>query len=45
MLSKVTRNALQNAASVAALILTTDRMIAELPQAKSMPAMPGDREV
>ncbi len=31
---KVTRTALQNAASVAALILTTDCMIAEIPQAR-----------
>ncbi len=30
--TKVTRNALQNAASVAALILTTDCLIAEVPQ-------------
>jgi chaperonin GroEL len=40
--TKVTRNALQNAASVAALILTTDCMIAEVPRPTSMPAMPGD---
>jgi chaperonin GroEL len=31
---KVTRTALQNAASVAGLILTTDCMIAEIPKAK-----------
>ena len=30
---KVTRSALQNAASVAGLILTTDCLVAELPQA------------
>src|SRR5581483_7933587 len=30
--TKVTRNALQNAASVAGLILTTDCMVAEIPQ-------------
>jgi chaperonin GroEL len=29
--TKVTRNALQNAASVAGLILTTDCMVAEIP--------------
>ena len=40
--TKVTRNALQNAASVAALILTTDCMIAEIPHPKSMPAMPDE---
>ncbi|HSW13618.1 MAG TPA: chaperonin GroEL [Solimonas sp.] len=38
--AKVTRLALQNAASVAGLLLTTEAMIAELPQ-KSEPAMPG----
>jgi len=37
--TKVARNALQNAASVAALILTTDCLIAELPQPQ--PAAPG----
>ena len=37
--TKVTRTALQNAASVAALILTTDCMVADLPQEeKPMPA-------
>ena len=40
--TKVTRTALQNAASVASLILTTDCMVAELPQeTKPMPAMGG----
>jgi chaperonin GroEL len=38
--TKVTRYALQNAASVAALILTTDAMVAELPK-EEKPAMPG----
>lgn len=38
--AKVTRAALQNAASVAGLMLTTDCMIAELPKADA-PAMPG----
>jgi chaperonin GroEL len=39
---KVTRTALQNAASVAGLILTTDCMIAEIPAPKSpAPAMEG----
>ncbi|PPE75396.1 chaperonin GroEL [Solimonas fluminis] len=37
--AKVTRLALQNAASVAGLLLTTEAMIAELPQ-KAEPAMP-----
>ena len=38
--TKVTRTALQNAASVAGLMLTTDCMIAELPEDKPA-AMPG----
>jgi chaperonin GroEL len=38
--TKVTRYALQNAASVAALILTTDAMVAELPK-EDKPPMPG----
>ena len=39
--AKVTRSALQNAASVASMILTTESMITEVPQEKSaMPAMP-----
>jgi len=37
--TKVTRSALQNAASVAAMVLTTESMITEIPQDK--PAMPG----
>jgi chaperonin GroEL len=40
--TKVTRTALQNAASVSALILTTDAMVAELPKDDKAPAgMPG----
>jgi chaperonin GroEL len=40
--TKVTRSALQNAASVASLMLTTEVMITDLPEEKSeMPAMPG----
>jgi chaperonin GroEL len=38
--TKVTRFALQNAASVAALLITTEAMVAELPKKKE-PAMPG----
>ncbi len=38
--TKVTRTALQNAASVAALMLTTDCMVAEHPE-DNKPAMPG----
>jgi chaperonin GroEL len=39
--TKVTRYALQNAASVAALILTTDAMVAELPKDEKQGGMPG----
>jgi chaperonin GroEL len=40
--TKVTRFALQNAASVAGLLLTTSVMVTELPEEeKKMPAMPG----
>ena len=39
--AKVTRLALQNAASVAGLLLTTEAMIAEAPQKNDAPAMPG----
>ena len=40
--AKVTRTALQNAASIAGLILTTDCMVGEIPEDKPMPTgMPG----
>jgi chaperonin GroEL len=40
--AKVTRTALQNAASIAGLMLTTEAMVAEIPEDdKSSPAMPG----
>lgn len=39
--TKVTRTALQNAASIAGLMITTEAMIAELPK-KEEPAVPGD---
>ena len=38
--AKVTRSALQYAASIAGLLLTTDAMIAELPKEDKAPAMP-----
>ncbi len=38
--TKVTRFALQNAASVAGLLLTTEAMVAEKPEKKKEPAMP-----
>lgn len=37
---KVTRSALQNAASIAALFLTTEAVVADKPE-PAMPAMPG----
>ena len=37
-LTKVTRWALQNAASIAGLMLTTEAMIAEIPEKKAAPA-------
>ncbi len=39
--TKVTRSALQNAASVASLLLTTEATIVEKKEDKPMPAMPG----
>jgi chaperonin GroEL len=40
--AKVTRTALQNAASIAGLMLTTEAMVSELPDdEKGSPAMPG----
>jgi chaperonin GroEL len=39
--TKVVRLALQGAASVAALLVTTEAMVAERPEKKAMPSMPG----
>jgi len=39
--TKVTRSALQNAASIAALFLTTEAVIADKPEKDKPPAMPG----
>jgi chaperonin GroEL len=40
--AKVTRSAVQNAASIAAMILTTEALVADLPEKEKapMPAMP-----
>ena len=38
--AKVTRSALQNAASVAALLLTTEAVVADIPEPAGAPAMP-----
>ncbi|MGC9970972.1 MAG: chaperonin GroEL [Bryobacteraceae bacterium] len=39
--TKVTRTALQNASSIAALMLTTEALVAEIPEKKQAPPMPG----
>ena len=38
--TKVTRTALQNAASVASLLLTTEALVTEIPEKKKSGAMP-----
>jgi chaperonin GroEL len=38
--TKVVRFAIQNAASIAALMLTTEAIVAEIPEKKKEPAMP-----
>ena len=39
--AKVTRTALQNAASIAGMLLTTEAVISEIPKKEKAPAMPG----
>ncbi len=39
--AKVTRGALENAASIAAMILTTEALVTDIPEDKKAPAMPG----
>jgi chaperonin GroEL len=39
--TKVVRTALQNAASVAGLLITTEATVSEVPEDKAAPAMPG----
>jgi chaperonin GroEL len=40
--AKVVRNALQNASSIASLLLTTEALVSEIPEEKKdAPAMPG----
>ena len=39
--AKVVRTALQDAASVAGLLITTEAMVAEKPKKQAAPAMPG----
>jgi chaperonin GroEL len=38
--AKVTRGALENAASIAAMILTTEALVTDMPEDKKAPAMP-----
>ena len=38
--TKVTRSALQNAASIAGLLLTTEALVTELPEKEKTPPMP-----
>jgi chaperonin GroEL len=39
--AKVTRSALQNAASIGAMVLTTEALITDIPEKEKTPAMPG----
>jgi chaperonin GroEL len=39
--AKVVRSALQNAASIAGLFLTTEAVVADKPEKEKAPAMPG----
>ncbi len=43
--TKVTRTALQNAASIAGLLLTTEALVSEIPEDKEAPRMPGGSEM
>jgi len=38
--TKVTRSALQNAASIAGLLLTTEALVTEIPEKEKSPPMP-----
>ena len=40
--TKVTRSALQNAASVAAMVLTTESLVSDIKEPAQAPAMPVD---
>jgi chaperonin GroEL len=39
--AKVTRSAVENASSIAGMILTTEALIADKPEDEAAPAMPG----
>ncbi|HEY3135094.1 MAG TPA: TCP-1/cpn60 chaperonin family protein, partial [Blastocatellia bacterium] len=43
--TKVTRTALQNAASIAGLLLTTEALVSEIPEEREAPRMPGGGEM
>jgi len=38
--TKVTRSALQNAASVSSMVITTESLVADIPTPEAAPAMP-----
>ena len=38
--AKVTRSAVENAASIAAMILTTEALVTDIPEEEKVPAMP-----
>ena len=38
--AKVTRSALENAASIASMVLTTESLVTDIPEPPSAPAMP-----
>ena len=39
--TKVVRSALQNAASIAAMVLITESLVTDIPEKNAAPAMPG----
>ena len=39
--TKVVRSALENASSIAAMVLVTEALVADIPEKEKMPAMPG----
>ena len=39
--AKVARSAIQNAASIAAMLLTTESIVTDLPEKEATPPMPG----
>lgn len=41
---KVTRSALQNAGSIASMVLTTEALISDIPKKEQAPAVPGDMD-